>query len=327
MSVALLILKIIGIVLLVLLGLVLLLVFSVLCCPVYYRIRGSSDPELTVQMRLRWLFPLVAFGISYEGGKTGLWLRILGFPLLPGKEKHGKQAGPGRRKRKKRPTEADGRSGAIEEGPGHPTEADERRGAVEEVLSEADERSGAIEEGPDPKAGAGGEERSSGKTAPKPEQKKPSGIQSIFYKIRGFFLKVKSLPRMIKEKVAKLKEMASGILKELRDEANHRILRALLGELKSLLTHYLPRSLKADVAFGMGDPALTGQVLGALSMFPVFLKPGVGIVPDFMAEKMFMTGSLDMKGRVRAVHMIASALRLWRQPDVKQLIQRVKNRR
>ncbi len=322
MSVALLILKIIGIVLLVLLGLVLLLVFSVLCCPVYYRIRGSSDPELTVQMRLRWLFPLVAFGISYEGGKTGLWLRILGFPLLPGKEKHGKQAGPGRRKRKKRPTEADGRSGAIEEGP---SEADERRGAVEEVLSEADEQRGAIEEGPE--AGAGGEESSSGKTAPKTEQKKPFGIRSIFYKIRGFFLKVKSLPRMIKEKVAKLKEMASGILKELRDEANHRILRALLGELKSLLTHYLPRILKADVAFGMGDPALTGQVLGALSMFPVFLKPGVGIVPDFMAEKMFMTGSFDMKGRVRAVHMIASAFRLWRQPDVKQLIQRVKNRR
>ena len=308
MSVALLILKIIGIVLLVLLGLVLLLVFSVLCCPVYYRIRGSSDPELTVQMRLRWLFPLVAFGISYEGGKTGLWLRILGFPLLPGKEKHGKQAGPGRRKRKKRSSEADERRGAIEEGP-----------------SEADEQRGAIEEGPE--AGAGGEERSSGKTAPKTEQKKPFGIRSIFYKIRGFFLKVKSLPRMIKEKVAKLKEMASGILKELRDEASHRILRALLGELKSLLTHYLPRSLKADVAFGMGDPALTGQVLGALSMFPVFLKPGVGIVPDFMAEKMFMTGSFDMKGRVRAVHMIASALRLWRQPDVKQLIQRVKNRR
>ena len=47
-------------------------------------------------------------------------------------------------------------------------------------------------------------------------------------------------------------------------EANKVAFLAVLAELKYLFLHFKIRKLAADLRFGAGDPALTGQALGVL---------------------------------------------------------------
>lgn len=308
MSVVLLVLKIIGILLLAVLGLALLVILSVLLAPVRYRIRASSGPELSVKANLRWLFPLVAFSLGYEERKLSQKLRILGIPVSIGGKGGGAPPKPSHTKKKKlSPERSESTAKAEAAQQGH---AAKETASGQEPVTEAkaaQQEAGALHE-----SMAEGDARN--------EHKKPGRLGALFKK-------VKAMPRMIKEKVAKLKEIALRIYREIRDETNQNVLRLLLRELWTLVGHYLPRKLKADVQFGMADPAATGQILGALSLFPVFLRPGVRIVPDFMAEKIYVTGSLEMSGHVRAIHVVVAALHLWKERDVKKLIQRVRNRR
>ena len=298
MSVVLLILKIIGIVLLAVLGLVLLIVLSVLLAPVRYRIRGSLDPGISVSVRLRWLFPLVSVLLRYEEQELTQKLRVLGIPVSMGRKEPKEE----RRKRASRKPEEERPERAAQE-------------TEKERQQEASQRSEEERQEAAPQAEPPGQEESAKKARSRPGR------------AGGVLQKGKALLCMIKEKVAKLKEIVHRIFQEIRDETNQNVLRLLLREGKSLLGHYLPRKLAADVRFGMADPAVTGQLLGVLSLFPIFLRPGVLIVPDFMAEKIYVTGSFEMSGHVRAVHVLAAAFHLWREQDVKKLIQRVRNRR
>ena len=59
-----------------------------------------------------------------------------------------------------------------------------------------------------------------------------------------------------------------------------------------------------------GDPALTGQVLGGLCMLPFLYRYQVQVYPDFEAENTYVTGTFDIKGRARGLHIAVSAVRL-----------------
>lgn len=339
MSVVLLILKIIGILLLAVLGLVLLILFSLLLAPVRYRIRASSEPGLSLYASFRWLFPLVKVSLGYEDRKLTQKLQILGIPISLGGKVGEDSHRPPRKKKKKAPRKqksARETEEARQQGPAQePEEVTQPRSAQEPEKATqprpAQEPEEGRQQGPaqEPEAiglGPGREAVPAGRETAGQEDTSEKG-RSKPGRVGALFGKVKALARMIKEKVAKLKEILRRILQEIRDETNQNVLRLLFREGKALLGHYLPRRLKADVRFGMADPAATGQLLGVLSLFPVFLRPGVLIAPDFMAEKIYVDGSFEMCGHVRAVHVLVAALHLWREQDVKKLIQRVRNRR
>lgn len=81
-------------------------------------------------------------------------------------------------------------------------------------------------------------------------------------------------------------------------------------ELKYLLTHFKFRRIRTDLTFSMGDPALTGQVLGGLCVLPFLYRYQVQVYPDFEAENTYVTGTFDIKGRARGLHIAVSAVRL-----------------
>lgn len=94
------------------------------------------------------------------------------------------------------------------------------------------------------------------------------------------------------------------------DEQHREVLPLIFTELKYLLTHFKFRRIRTDLTFSMGDPALTGQVLGGLCVLPFLYRYQVQVYPDFEAENTYVTGTFDIKGRARGLHIAVSAVRL-----------------
>lgn len=142
-------------------------------------------------------------------------------------------------------------------------------------------------------------------------------IKHTFRKIRHFF---RVLPDKFKAVYSNLAEWR-GIL---TDEANKASVKLIWGEIKYLAFHYKPRRLKADICYGLGDPALTGKSLAILSMIPFLYRKKVQIVPDFETEKLFVKGNLDARGHIRIFHLIRSGLHIWKDDNSRKFIRKLR---
>ena len=305
MAVLLLILKIIGIILLILLGLILLILAVVLFVPVRYQVSGSIGEKTTVRIAVTWLLHAVSWRAAYEEEGFSSQLRIFG---IARKEKKPDDGEPGE----------DDREDDIEE----PKE----RSAADDVhaVQRAD---GTSADGEQKTAGtpADGEKETAGISADGEQRNPKSGNTAARGKRRGGLL---HLLRRIPERIRiffsglgrKLRQLRSGIkeaLKKIKDvrtfltDGRHReTLPLILAELKYLLTHFKFRRIRTDLTFSMGDPALTGQVLGGLCVLPFLYRYQVQVYPDFEAENTYITGTFDIKGRARGLHVAVSAVRL-----------------
>lgn len=294
MAVLLLILKIIGIILLILLGLILLILAVVLFVPVRYQVSGSIGEKTTVRIAVTWLLHAVSWRAAYEEEGFSSQLRIFG---IARKEKKPDDGEPGE----------DDREDDIEK----PKE----RSAADDVhaVQRAD---GTQADGEKETAGtpADGEQRDpkSGNTAAR--GKRRGGLlhllRRIPERIRIFFSglgrKLRQLRSGIKEALKKIKDVRTF----LTDGRHREALPLILAELKYLLTHFKFRRIRTDLTFSMGDPALTGQVLGGLCVLPFLYRYQVQVYPDFEAENTYITGTFDIKGRARGLHVAVSAVRL-----------------
>lgn len=110
---------------------------------------------------------------------------------------------------------------------------------------------------------------------------------------------------------------------EFTNDGNRRALRHLLRETRYLIRHFGPRRVRADVCFSLGDPANTGYATAALSMCPFSYEKNCRILPDFEAEQWYVHGWLDMRGHVRAVHVLTAGLRLLFDRNVRRIIGKI----
>ena len=285
MAVLLLILKIIGIILLILLGLILLILAVVLFVPVRYQVSGSIGEKTTVRIAVTWLLHAVSWRAAYEEEGFSSQLRIFG---IARKEKKPDDGEPGE----------DDREDDIEE----PKE----RSAADDTLTDGEQKTDGTP--------ADGEQRDpkSGNTAAR--GKRRGGLlhllRRIPERIRIFFSglgrKLRQLRSGIKEALKKIKDVRTF----LTDGRHREALPLILAELKYLLTHFKFRRIRTDLTFSMGDPALTGQVLGGLCVLPFLYRYQVQVYPDFEAENTYITGTFDIKGRARGLHVAVSAVRL-----------------
>ena len=296
MAVLLLILKIIGIILLILLGLILLILAVVLFVPVRYQVSGSIGEKTTVRIAVTWLLHAVSWRAAYEEEGFSSQLRIFG---IARKEKKPDDGEPGE----------DDREDDIEE----PKE----RSAADDTLTDGEQKTDGTP--------ADGEQKTDGTPADGEQRDPKSGNTAARGKRRGGLL---HLLRRIPERIRiffsglgrKLRQLRSGIkeaLKKIKDvrtfltDGRHReALPLILAELKYLLTHFKFRRIRTDLTFSMGDPALTGQVLGGLCVLPFLYRYQVQVYPDFEAENTYITGTFDIKGRARGLHVAVSAVRL-----------------
>lgn len=343
MSIALLVLtafKVVGIVLLSIIGLVLLLLLAVLLVPLRYRIVGNVHEDIRVAVKVSWALHLISFQLSLENKELSQSLRICGIPVRLGQkeeEQEDADAGCGNGKGQ---DQASGEEAQDSQCAGQ--EAAQRTGdsmaqakqTASETISDTNDDSNTIGTGQTDadttdtaQAGVSAIGKSSSDTdtmntaqtdaadATGKEQSEPIKEKVSFSdRVQG-----------IRDALRRFSEMFRRIREEIRREENRRAVGKAFREIKRLLRHYLPREVGADVTFSTGDPASTGQALGAISLMPFAYGDKVQISPDFQAEKAYVSGDFDIKGHIRAVHVIIMAIRLLMSKDIRNTIKHFRN--
>lgn len=91
-----------------------------------------------------------------------------------------------------------------------------------------------------------------------------------------------------------------------------------------LLKKIKPKKIEGDVIFGTGDPAITGQAIGAVAALYGFMPEKLTIVPDF--EEKRYEGDLHIKGKLRLIHVVIIGIRLLIDKNVRYVIKKIMTR-
>lgn len=130
-----------------------------------------------------------------------------------------------------------------------------------------------------------------------------------------------------KRREKKPKKASSGFSywKEIiRDEKNLQALSHLRHEILRFLSCLKPKAAQAEVSYCTGDPAVTGQLTGALSMMPVFYYKNVHVYPDFASECAYVRGTFFIKGHTGLFPVVCILIRLFRDPNLQRLYHKIR---
>ena len=95
----------------------------------------------------------------------------------------------------------------------------------------------------------------------------------------------------------------------------------LLRQVWYLLKKIKPSKIEGDVIFGTGDPATTGQALGAIAAVYGFLPEKLHITPDFEEKK--YEGNLQIRGKLRLIHIVVIAVKLIADRNFRYVMKKV----
>lgn len=304
MTILLFTLKIIGILLLSLLGIIFLLLALVLCVPVRYRVEGSEEEVRRIAGKVHWLLHVVSVSFSYEENRLEYSLRIFGILILP---------------RKKKTSALD--NGDFEEDMEEPPETAGAGNTETVITGEKIEKSPNRAENKNEIHG-NVKNPAEHQTVQKRTLKRKQGVL-LWQKIHSFYEKGKQTVHKVLRFLKQLPEKIEDIKKLLTDETNKKSVSLVWKELKYLLHHSGFRKIKTDLTFSMGDPAVTGQTLGVLCMFPMLYRYEINIFPDFEAEHIYIKGTYFIKGHIRLLHFLLSSIRLWKEKDFRRFVKQI----
>lgn len=146
-----------------------------------------------------------------------------------------------------------------------------------------------------------------------------SGISKKLQAVKGMFHNVHTKIFTLKGKIRRFQE-------ELTSPSNRRVAGHLWKELCYMLCRYKPRKVKADITFSLADPALTGKVLGIISMLPHVYRYPYNICADFQSDKLYIDGELLIQGKITGYVMVLILLRLFRDKECMQIVRRLMGR-
>ena len=95
----------------------------------------------------------------------------------------------------------------------------------------------------------------------------------------------------------------------------------LLRQVWYLLKKIKPSKIEGDVIFGTGNPATTGQALGAIAAVYGFLPEKLHITPDFEEKK--YEGNLQIRGKLRLIHIVVIAVKLIADRNFRYVVKKV----
>ena len=324
-----LIIKIIGIILAVLLGLALLILLLVLFVPVRYQAYGiRSSRECRAEGRVSWLLRLLSIPFSFQDGELEIRVKLLGFTILdPLKEEEAFRE-PVQRKTEQsagKEEETAGEDSEREEVP-----AEENAGEADASCSFEASQADEAETSAQPAS-----ERDAEAAAELENEASEGRFFGLLRDLRRFFRAVirffRKIPRKlknlkctfqrfcdkIKRMVKRYREMKAFAL----DERTKAAVSLVWKQAGILLGQALPRKIRGRLHFGTEDPALTGQILGAIGIFYPLFMDNVKVEPDF--EKPALDGELSLKGRLRIVTVLRIAWRLYRDKNVRYVYRRL----
>lgn len=333
------ILKILGIILLVLL----VIVFSVLFVPVRYRLEGEkSSPgwsEANGKVKVSWVLHLIHLRIQYQEKELDWECYLFGVPLKKAgaavrewkKKRRKKKVQEQKERRKKavqQKNEPEKRTAAKKKGQEKPLQIEEKtRTATKEQKSTEKQTNPEKSKTAAPEA-----KKTEIETAERKQQEK----EKVSDKLSRFWNRCKKIVGSILEFPGKLKKKLTNIRLTFRgfydkikrwrtlwnEESTLAALHFLTEKGRKLIRHVLPRKIRGSITFGCEDPALTGQILGAVAIaYPLYGK-GVAVYPRF--EEKILEGQLQMKGRIVVACLLWQAWKIYRNPDVRKTLKKIR---
>lgn len=140
-------------------------------------------------------------------------------------------------------------------------------------------------------------------------------------KIKGIIEKVKCTIRDICDRIKNIKSEYD-FYKALWDKPQGKAaVKHVLSEVWYLLKKVKPKDIEGDVLFGTGDPASTGQAIGAVAAVYGFMPEKLRITPDF--EEKVYEGNLHIKGKLRLIHVVIIAIRLIADKNVRYVVKKI----
>lgn len=140
-------------------------------------------------------------------------------------------------------------------------------------------------------------------------------------KIKKVIEKVKCTIRDICDKIKNIKAEYD-FYKALWDKPQGKAaVKHVFEEIWYLLKKIKPKDIEGDVVFGTGDPASTGQTIGAVAAVYGFLPENLKITPDF--EEKIYEGNIYIKGKLRLIHVAIIAIRLILDKNVRYIMKKI----
>lgn len=273
------ILKWVGIVLLCILLLLLALVLCILFVPVRYRISVQCTDQWRAWGNVSWL--LYIFKLSFDTtAEQGVRLRIFGIPVSRDKRRKSPKSTKKRRKKKEAPSIREKMPSET-----HKNLPGKSAGEAEVQKSlQPEARKNTHRDKP--------EVRKS--TQPESREKMRNGWWSRIRKRLG------ALYGRIKKTILSIRDIFVKIKAVDREELE--MIRLLLQKTGRLLKHIFPKKLRGWIHFGTSDPALTGEILGALGVFFAMYGQGIRVTPDF--EQSVFEGEAEIKGSLMGIVLL-----------------------
>ncbi len=355
MTVFLFILKMIGITLLSLLILALILLLIILFVPIRYKLKGTVRAEenlYDVFCDFTWILHMFHGNCRYlrsamedetddpeKLNDQGFHyeLRLFHFIRLLPKEERDEDFGPedggpyslteyypedvGKREE---PADIPGQAAAEEapmdsppaEEPSEEAETPEEAEIPEETETpeetEIPEETETPEE-TDTTEGAGSQEE---ETTDEFKESIPDKLSEKIKEFGGFLKRLLRKVKDTKENAGyKINDICDKIDK-LREESTKEAIELLIAEALRILRAIKPRKYKVDLEYGFGDPALTGEITGILSM--IFLSSGkrVSLKPDF--DRSVLDGDMFFKGGLKIITIVIVLWRLYFSKDFRK---------
>lgn len=297
------ILKVIGIVLLSVLGFIALLFILIFLVPVRYRVSAENDKTdmtgIKAEGRVTYLLHMISVYFRYIKGEGKYYsVKLFGFTVAASDK-------PRKNKKRKRNKEEDNN---VSDEPGQNTEnigLSEANNAAGATNTEAEASTEDIE---DPKIKKK-REKEARKEAKK--QAKEAKKQAREEKKRLKQAKKHGKKGASGSKLDEARKKYEEFRKIIDNPANRRLFTKVKKEVFYLLKHFLPRKVKGHVDFGFTSPDTTGKILGAMSFFPFLYTNGFKVRPDFETDKTYFCGQIEMKGKIRLVHVLKTAAVLF----------------
>ena len=332
------VLKIIGIVLLVILAVLLAILLLVLFVPIRYKAdvlvpetefdQGFDVEKIHLSAGFSWLLHFVSGKIEYPENKQFV-LKILGITVFPRKKKDedienssedsGSDANASedkkkKKKDKKKDKKSDKDSDSNVEGYVEMSDMEGASGNSKKEESSVDEEAPQSDENVS---------NSTDNSENKDEDK------ALIEILTDFFEKVQSIlktPQNVLEKIQytisrvcdKIKMIKTTLESDIFKRAFDLVKKKLLRIIKMIL----PDKLRADILFGIGDPADTAEIVALYSALYPVLYDKVTLRPDF--DRKVVMADAHVKGHITVFTILYSVLVCYFNKDVKKVIKRIK---
>lgn len=140
-------------------------------------------------------------------------------------------------------------------------------------------------------------------------------------KIKKFIEKVKCTFQTICDTIKNIKSEVDFFKKLWEQPEGQAAVSNVLGQVRYLLKKLRPAKIEGNVTFGTGDPATTGQILGAIAAFYGCIPGKLHITPDF--EEKIYEGNIHVKGKLRLVHLLVIALKLIADRNFRYVVKKI----